>query len=365
MYNHDDRIVLTLDAGGTNFVFSAIRANEEIVMPVRIDAATDTVEHCLNVITEGFKIVLGQLDIAPVAISFAFPGPADYKNGVIGDLPNFPCFRGGVPMGPYLEEVFGLPVFINNDGALFAYGEALSGELPRINSLLEESGSSKRYHNLIGITLGTGFGGGVVIDGTLLTGDNGSGGSVWCMRNLMHPQMISEESIGKRGVMRSYHIYAPNDERDLGPQDIFNICEGKMEGDSRAALKAFEDLGVVVAEAVAHAIDIVDGLVSIGGGISNAHKYFMNALVHHLNSKLGSFGGDSFGLIPSTAFDLTDALSLKSFLVDDSALVRIPGVIRTVRYEHISKIGVTISKLGASRAVSLGAYAYALSKLDK
>lgn len=41
---------------------------------------------------KGFSAVKRQLENEPVAISFAFPGPADYKNGVIGDLPNFPVF---------------------------------------------------------------------------------------------------------------------------------------------------------------------------------------------------------------------------------------------------------------------------------
>lgn len=119
----------------------------------------------------------------PVAISFAFPGPADYKNGVIGDLPNFPVFRGGVALGAFLEEEFGIPVYINNDGNLFAYGEALAGILPSINEELKAAGNPKRYKNLLGITLGTGFGAGVVIDNCLLTGDNGCGGDVWIMRN--------------------------------------------------------------------------------------------------------------------------------------------------------------------------------------
>ncbi len=73
----------------------------------------------------------------PVAISFAFPGPADYPAGIIGDLPNLPAFRGGVALGPMLEEKFGIPVFINNDGDLFVYGEAIAGFLPYVNGLLE------------------------------------------------------------------------------------------------------------------------------------------------------------------------------------------------------------------------------------
>ncbi|MBQ1168729.1 MAG: ROK family protein, partial [Bacteroidales bacterium] len=173
MYEHDNRTVMTLDAGGTNFVFSAIRGCKQVVEPIRLDAVTDSVARCLEVLTEGFNKVNAALDEAPVAISFAFPGPADYKAGIIGDLPNFPCFRGGVPIGPYLAEQFKLPVFINNDGNLFAYGEALAGILPEMNTRLEGAGSSVRYKNLIGLTLGTGFGAGVVIDNVLLRGDNG------------------------------------------------------------------------------------------------------------------------------------------------------------------------------------------------
>lgn len=122
--------------------------------------------------SDRFHHILKLLPETPVAISFAFPGPADYEAGIIGDLPNFPAFRGGVALGPYLQDQFGLPVFINNDGNLFAYGEARTGILPEINNRLKEAGSTKRYQNIIGITLGTGFGAGVVTNGQLLLGDN-------------------------------------------------------------------------------------------------------------------------------------------------------------------------------------------------
>ena len=98
------------------------------------------------------------------ALSFAFPGPADYPNGIIGDLKNLPAFRGGVPLGPLLAETFGAPVFINNDGDLFAYGEAMAGLLPEVNGMLEAAGSPKRFRNLLGVTLGTGFGAGLVLE---------------------------------------------------------------------------------------------------------------------------------------------------------------------------------------------------------
>ena len=126
MYTNDNRIVMTLDAGGTNFVFSAIQGGKEIADPVVLPACADCLDKCLGNLVEGFKAIQAGLPEAPVAISFAFPGPADYQAGIIGDLPNFPSFRGGVALGPFLEDIFGIPVFINNDGSLFAYGEALT-----------------------------------------------------------------------------------------------------------------------------------------------------------------------------------------------------------------------------------------------
>ena len=130
MYKNDRRIVMTLDAGGTNFVFGAIRGNQHIVSPLCLPAQPQNLTCCLQTMVDGFEAIRRMLPDSPCAISFAFPGPADYIHGVIGDLPNFPCFRGGVALGAYLENHFGIPVYINNDGNLFAYGEALSGALP-------------------------------------------------------------------------------------------------------------------------------------------------------------------------------------------------------------------------------------------
>ena len=109
---NDRRIVMTLDAGGTNFVFTAIRQGVELVDPITLPAVADNLDRCLQTLVEGFRRVRQQLPEPPVAISFAFPGPADYEAGIIGDLPNFPAIRGGVPVGPFLQSQFGVPVFI-------------------------------------------------------------------------------------------------------------------------------------------------------------------------------------------------------------------------------------------------------------
>src|ERR1700756_1649018 len=147
-YDQDPRIVMTLDAGGTSFRFSAMQGNKPVTPTFTTPSNADDLERCLQNLNEGFTVTKQKCPAPPAAISFAFPGPADYPKGIIGDLPNLPAFRGGVALGPMLVEKFGIPTFINNDGDLFTYGEAIAGFLPHVNSLLEKAGSPKRYKNL-------------------------------------------------------------------------------------------------------------------------------------------------------------------------------------------------------------------------
>jgi glucokinase len=198
-YTRDARVILTLDAGGTNFVFSAICGQEEIVQPVRRPSHGNNLQLSLQTIVEGFRQIREKCDRDPVAISFAFPGPADYPNGVIEKLVNLPAFNGGVALGPMLQNIFHLPVYINNDGNLFGLGEAIAGFLPLVNRELEKTGSPKRFRNLVGVTLGTGFGGSVIIDGRMVVGDNSAGGEIWAMRNRLYPELSAKKGSASVG----------------------------------------------------------------------------------------------------------------------------------------------------------------------
>ena len=360
----DKRIVMALDAGGTNMVFSAIQDKKEIVPPVILPSEVNDINKCLNMLVNGFEKVRDLLPEKPSAISFAFPGPADYEAGVIGDLPNFPAFRGGVALGPFLKARFQIPVFINNDGNLFAYGEATEGILPAINKELLATGSSKCYRNLLGITLGTGFGAGVVIDGKLLVGDNGAGGDMWCFRNKRYPDCIAEESVSIRAVKRVYTSLS-GDNSNLTPKDIFEIAEGTRSGNQKAAIFSFEELGEMAGNAIAEAITLIDGLVVIGGGLAGAGKYILPALVRELKEPLQMMNGTCFARLQMEPFNLEDPADRKKFLEKQCKQIRIPGTEQYVDYDPYKRIGVAISQLGANRAIALGAYKFALNKLNE
>jgi len=261
----DKRIVMTLDAGRTNFVFSAIQGNKQIVEPIRLYPNSDHLEKCLETVISGFEIVKKELKSSPVAISFAFPGPADYPKGIIGDLPNLPAFRGGVALGPMLENHFNIPVYINNDGNLFAYGEALFGFIPEINKSLEETNSPKRFHNIIGITLGTGFGVGLVCNKQLITGDNSNGGEGWLLRDILSPDCHVEEHLSREGIRRSYAAKSSTALENVGmPFEIYKIAKGIEPGNQQAAIETFNDFGTVSREAFSNLITLIDGKVVLG-----------------------------------------------------------------------------------------------------
>ena len=364
MYKHDNRTVLTLDAGGTNFVFSAIQANKEVAAPITLPAHANDLDKCLSSIVLGFERIKKELNENPVAISFAFPGPADYVNGIIGDLPNFPSFKGGVALGPFLEEKFKVPVFINNDGHLFAFGEALAGVLPQINRQLEAAGSSKRYHNLLGVTLGTGFGGGAVIDNVLLKGDNHCGGNVWLSANKFDNNLIAEEDVSIRGVIRNYQQLAKSNE-DITPKDVFDIAEGDKKGAKLAAIESFKRLGQAAGFTIAESLNIVDGIVVVGGGVSKAHKYILPAMIEEMNSLRTSIAKRHFPRLQMKAYNLMNEKEKELFLNDESKEVLIPDTDKYAKYILSKKTGVIVSEMGASKAVFLGSYNYALSQLDK
>ena len=356
---------MTLDAGGTNLRFSALRDGKEVVNPIHKNTCGHDLDQSLKNIISGFSEVQAQLKEKPAAISFGFPGPTDYKNGIIGDLINLPAYRGGVALGAMLEEKFGIPVFINNDADLFTYGEAIAGFLPYINSLLEKKGNSKRYQNLIGGTFGSGFGGGIVIDGKLFTGDNSAQAEINRMWNHLYPDYSVEESVSSKGVRRVYARETGITVEEVpSAQEIYEIGIGLKEGNKPAAQKAYEELGRAAGNAFAQAATLIDGLVVVGGGLSGAWKLFMPSLVREMNTAFRSFDNEMIDRLEMKVFNLMDEKELDEFLQERITLINVPFSNKKIPYNEEKKTGVGITQLGTSTATAVGAYTFALHRLD-
>lgn len=360
----DRRIVMTLDAGRTGLKFSAIQGTKLLAGPSTRPTEAEDRDRCLRNIMEGFEQLKQRLPEPPAAISFAFPGPADYPAGIIEGLQNFPAFRHAVPLGPILEERFGVPVFINNDGDLFVYGEAIAGFLPEVNRMLAAAGNPKRYRNLFGITLGTGLGGGIVRNGELFIGDNSAGGEAWLLRNKLDPSVNAEEGASIRAVRRAYAAAAgvPADSAPE-PRVIADIAMEKAPGDRAAALEAFRRFGEVAGDVLAQALTLIDGLAVIGGGIAGAYPLFLPHLVRAMNGPYEGYATPLRRLAP-LAFNIEEVSEREAFLRGEVRTVQVPGSTRQISYDPMRRTAVGITRLGTSEAVAVGAYAFALRELD-
>ncbi|HEU4735288.1 MAG TPA: ROK family protein [Kofleriaceae bacterium] len=362
----DERVVLVLDAGGTSLRFDAIRGGRALLdAPHTLPTFGDDLERSLGQIIDGFAAVHALTGRCAVALSLAFPGPADYRRGIIGDLPNLTGFRGGVPLGPMLAARLGLPTFINNDGALFAYGEALGGLLPSVNGRLAARGSDRRFGTLLGFTLGTGFGGGIVIDGRLFVGDNSAAGQICMMRHRDDRQRVVEEGVSIRAVRREYAARAgvPLDQVPE-PRLLAKIAAGELAGDRAAAAAAFRRLGQVAGDAIASALTVIDGLVVLGGGLSGAADLFRPALLEELNGTLESWSGPARRL-PFEVLDLDDPGGLDALAGDEVRELAVPGTADRVAYAPHKRTGIGTTRLGTTAAIALGAYAFALGELGR
>ena len=114
---------------------------------------------------------------------------------------------------------------------------------------------------------------------------------------------------------------------------------------------------------MATAVTLMDGVIVIGGGLAGASKYFMPALLEEMRSKISTMSGDSLNRVQMSVYNLDDKEEFEKFARGNSKKIKVYGSDKEVVYDPEKRIGVTISDIGASNAVSLGAYLYALDNI--
>jgi glucokinase len=147
--------LIGVDLGATSFKAGLV---EDRVL-VRRESALIPTQGAGDEILQVLVRLLERLEVGGAdAVGVGAPSVVDVTEGVVYDVVNIPAWRE-VPLKALLERRFGVPVYVNNDANCFALGE-------------KHFGKGRGYSNLVGVTLGTGIGTGVVIDGRLYCGRN-------------------------------------------------------------------------------------------------------------------------------------------------------------------------------------------------
>ena len=115
---------------------------------------------------------------------------------------------------------------------------------------------------------------------------------------------------------------------------------------------------------MATAVTLTDSLVVIGGGLTGAARHIMPALLEKMRSSISTLGGDKVNRVQMNVYDLDNENEFREFARGNGRPLKIHGTEETVTYDPVKRTGVAISRLGASEAISIGAYVFALASLD-
>ena len=269
------RIVLAADLGGTNLRLAAADEAGSVIHRLRVatpaSRSRDDIVAAIGDLAAGCIEHLGP-DAAPLAFGVAAPAIINSCSGTIFSSPNLPELNGFDLAGP-LRERLGLPVILENDANAAAVGE---------NWL----GASKGTANSVCVTLGTGVGGGLILDGRLMRGVDGTAGEIghinvepdghpcgcgsWgCVEQYASATAI----IRTAGELAADFPNSPlNGRGSLSSVDVFDAGQN---GDS-LALEVFRRVGRYLGIALADLVNVLNPeVIVIGGGAAAGWDLFI------------------------------------------------------------------------------------------
>jgi N-acetylglucosamine kinase len=256
-------MITCLDIGGSGIKGALARSATDLTPLARVRTPLDDLDQFVAAIAEVLAFSPAPKD-ATVAI--ATTGVVDPTTGII-KVANIPCIDG-LPIAAVLSERLARPVVVGNDADCFALAEAVVG-------------AGKSHRIVFGAILGTGVGGGLVIDGKLVTGPGGYAGE-WghapvAATRVGNPpvelprfacgcgQTGCADTLGGARGMERLHQHLGH-----GTANSFDIIERWQSGDA-AATRTIECYMEIVAPPLALVVNVVGaGIVPVGGGLGKS-----------------------------------------------------------------------------------------------
>lgn len=277
-----DQLYWGIDLGGTKVEGAIIESIQPLKVRTRLRIPTEKekgYDHIVGQIVKMVELLKADCGQAPKRIGIGTPGTLDPSTATMKNA-NTTALNGR-PLKKDLEAALGLPVFMANDANCFAIAEARLGRVPR------EVPDAKI---VFGVIMGTGVGGGLVINGQVINGKQGiagewghnflddSGGLCYCGLNGCVETVLSGPALER------FYLAESGTARKLA--DILS-----RRGEDRAAKATFDRLIHFFGKGLASVINVVDpDAVVLGGGLGNIPELYTEGLasVAHFvfNSKL-------------------------------------------------------------------------------
>ncbi len=245
--------LIGVDLGGTKVNVGLVEGNKILSNEfVKLPKDSKSEWDVINIIIDLIKMQLGEQKVEGIGIGV--PSILDREKGIIHEVQNIPSWIE-VPLADILKKEFDLPVFIDNDANCFAYGEF-------------KFGLGKGYKHLVGLTLGTGMGSGIITNGHLM-GDANCGSGEFGM--IPYKDGIIEDYCSGKFFKNFY---------DSNGEELMILAK---KGD-RMAIEAFNKFGEHLGNAVKTILYAVDPqVIIVGGSVVNSVEYFETSLVRSIN----------------------------------------------------------------------------------
>ncbi|MBR5555104.1 ROK family protein [bacterium] len=293
-----------IDVGGTNVKLALVNENGQIVysnsVPTRAEMGYEfTVNNIKQAIYELLKETkLEAKDIQ--GIGFGFPGQVDYKAGIVRNAPNIPGWVE-VPIAKLIEDEFHIPTRVDNDVRCAALGEL-------------NYGAGKGCENMVCITVGTGIGSGLIINGKLVRGASNAAGEIGHIKLQMHDGPIC--GCGDTGCFEAFasgpSIVAMAEEYIKGGKSTkyremangtaitpFIVCEAAKAGDP-VAQRIFTIMGEYLGVGLSSVVNLLNPeKIIIGGGVADAGEILMRPLVETLRKRAMKIAGSAVEVVPA------------------------------------------------------------------
>ena len=273
-------LAIGIDFGGTSIKSaliqeSCILARGRTLNPQTGGGAENTLREIETVVRE---LCSGLPAAVPVGIGL--PGLVDSVNGIVHQLSNVPGWRE-IPVARILRERLGVPVILENDANAMAYAEW-------------RYGAARNTLHALCITLGTGVGGALILDGKLYRGAQLSAGEVGHTsidyRGLPGPygnfgcleSYVGNNAISTRALAAYAAAHLPPPSPECSPRDLSTAAEKGCP----VAQSLWEKIGTELGAAFANAVWLLNpDAIVIGGGVANAGAFVFDPLQHSLRSR--------------------------------------------------------------------------------
>ncbi|MGE5148135.1 MAG: ROK family protein [Candidatus Eiseniibacteriota bacterium] len=244
-----------IDVGGTKIEAAALDSEGQLHGRRRIPSPKGDYDATLDAIQRLVGALEAELG-GPAPVGLGIPGTLSPATGLVKNANS--TWLIGRPLDRDLEARLGRPVRIANDANCFALSEAADG-------------AAAGAKVVFGVILGTGVGGGIVVDGRALQGRNAIAGE-WGHNPLPWPRDDERPGppcyCGKRGCIETF-LSGPGLARDGGAADAQAVIDRATAGEA-AAVAAFERYQDRLARGLAHVVNILDpDVIVLGGGLSN------------------------------------------------------------------------------------------------